>query len=267
MTGLAARGIPLGAARAGIELTVLVAGWLLGGSVGVATVAFALAIGPLVHRALPWLRSGKRLEEDGVERRLRAFTRTPVTALLAADARRRHARLPRAAAHRGGARARARRPTGRSSRCAPRACAAATGTAGWATTTRSPSPTCPGTSSPGVVAAVGTGGPRRDTGRPGDRPVLLRLRRLRAVPAGPHPGLRARLPARLHRLGLVRRARAGPGRRPQLRAAARRARLRGGRRARLPLHDRVRRRRRARRRPRPATGSRSTAAAASASRR
>jgi uncharacterized membrane protein YczE len=55
MTGLAARGIPLGAARAGIELTVLAAGWLLGGSVGVGTVAFALAIGPLVHRTLPWL--------------------------------------------------------------------------------------------------------------------------------------------------------------------------------------------------------------------
>ena len=55
MTGLAARGIPLGTARAGIELTVLVAGWLLGGSVGVGTIAFALAIGPLVHRTLPWL--------------------------------------------------------------------------------------------------------------------------------------------------------------------------------------------------------------------
>jgi uncharacterized membrane protein YczE len=55
MTGLAARGIPTGAARAGIELAVLVAGWLLGGSVGVGTVAFALAIGPLVHRAMPWL--------------------------------------------------------------------------------------------------------------------------------------------------------------------------------------------------------------------
>ena len=55
MTGLAARGVPLGAARAGIELSVLVAGWLLGGSVGAATVAFALAIGPLVHRTLPWL--------------------------------------------------------------------------------------------------------------------------------------------------------------------------------------------------------------------
>jgi len=55
MTGLAARGIPIGAARAGIELTVLVAGWLLGGTVGLGTVAFALAIGPLVHRTLPWL--------------------------------------------------------------------------------------------------------------------------------------------------------------------------------------------------------------------
>ena len=55
MTGLAARGIPVGAARAGIELTVLAAGWLLGGSVGIGTVAFALAIGPLVHRTLPWL--------------------------------------------------------------------------------------------------------------------------------------------------------------------------------------------------------------------
>ena len=55
MTGLAARGIPVGAARAGIELSVLAAGWLLGGTVGLGTVAFALAIGPLVHRTLPWL--------------------------------------------------------------------------------------------------------------------------------------------------------------------------------------------------------------------
>jgi uncharacterized membrane protein YczE len=55
MTGLAARGIPVGVARAGIELSVLAAGWLLGGTVGVGTVAFAFAIGPLVHRTLPWL--------------------------------------------------------------------------------------------------------------------------------------------------------------------------------------------------------------------
>ena len=52
MTGLAARGVPIAVARAGLEITVLIVGWLLGGSVGVATVAFALAIGPLVRVAL-----------------------------------------------------------------------------------------------------------------------------------------------------------------------------------------------------------------------
>lgn len=55
MTGLAALGIPVFVARAAIEVTVLVVGWLLGGSVGIATVVFALSIGPLVHRALPRL--------------------------------------------------------------------------------------------------------------------------------------------------------------------------------------------------------------------
>jgi uncharacterized membrane protein YczE len=52
MTGLARRGIPIALARAGIEITVLVAGWFLGGTVGVATVLFALSIGPLVKIAL-----------------------------------------------------------------------------------------------------------------------------------------------------------------------------------------------------------------------
>lgn len=56
MNGLAALGAPVGVARAGIEVSVLVVGWLLGGSVGVATVAFALAIGPLVGYFLPRLR-------------------------------------------------------------------------------------------------------------------------------------------------------------------------------------------------------------------
>ncbi|MFS8198461.1 YczE/YyaS/YitT family protein [Streptomyces sp. CWNU-52B] len=56
MTGLAERGVPVVVARAGIELTVLGAGWLLGGRVGVATVVFALGIGPLVGYALRRLR-------------------------------------------------------------------------------------------------------------------------------------------------------------------------------------------------------------------
>ncbi|MFO7959394.1 MAG: hypothetical protein R6U94_00415 [Nitriliruptoraceae bacterium] len=55
MTGLARRGIPVGAARALIELSVLVGGWLLGGTVGVGTVVFAFGIGPLVHVLLPRL--------------------------------------------------------------------------------------------------------------------------------------------------------------------------------------------------------------------
>ncbi|MFO7778094.1 MAG: hypothetical protein R6V28_07070 [Nitriliruptoraceae bacterium] len=55
MTGLARRGIPVGAARALIELSVLVGGWLLGGTVGVGTVVFAFGIGPMVHVLLPRL--------------------------------------------------------------------------------------------------------------------------------------------------------------------------------------------------------------------
>ena len=54
MTGLAARtGRSVRLVRTSIEVVVLVIGWLLGGTVGVGTVVYALAIGPLVHRLLP----------------------------------------------------------------------------------------------------------------------------------------------------------------------------------------------------------------------
>ena len=53
MTGLAARGRSLRAVRTGIELTVLALGALLGGTVGVGTVVYALAIGPLAHVFVP----------------------------------------------------------------------------------------------------------------------------------------------------------------------------------------------------------------------
>lgn len=56
MTGLARRGWPVGVARAAIELTVLVLGWVLGGTVGIGTLVFAVSIGPLVHWWLPRLR-------------------------------------------------------------------------------------------------------------------------------------------------------------------------------------------------------------------
>jgi uncharacterized membrane protein YczE len=55
MTGLAARGHSLRAVRTAIELTVLGSGWLLGGTVGVGTVLYALAIGPLTQLFLPYL--------------------------------------------------------------------------------------------------------------------------------------------------------------------------------------------------------------------
>ena len=49
MTGIARRGYTVRNVRTGIELTVLAIGWLLGGSVGIGTVLFALTIGPNVH--------------------------------------------------------------------------------------------------------------------------------------------------------------------------------------------------------------------------
>jgi uncharacterized membrane protein YczE len=55
MTGIAARGHSVRVVRTGIELTVLVVGWVLGGTVGIGTVVYALAIGPLVHVTLPLL--------------------------------------------------------------------------------------------------------------------------------------------------------------------------------------------------------------------
>jgi len=53
MTGIARRGIPISIARASIEITVLVAGWFLGGTVGVGTVVFAFGVGPLIAILLP----------------------------------------------------------------------------------------------------------------------------------------------------------------------------------------------------------------------
>lgn len=55
MTGLVELGVPLYLARTLIEGTVLVIGWLLGGTIGAATVVYALGVGPLVARALPRL--------------------------------------------------------------------------------------------------------------------------------------------------------------------------------------------------------------------
>ena len=60
MTGLAARGHSLRTTRTAIELTALAAGFALGGSVGIGTLVYALAIGPLVQRLLPRLAVRKK---------------------------------------------------------------------------------------------------------------------------------------------------------------------------------------------------------------
>lgn len=54
MTGLVARtGRSVRLVRTSIEVVLVVVGWALGGTVGVGTVLYALAIGPIVHPLLP----------------------------------------------------------------------------------------------------------------------------------------------------------------------------------------------------------------------
>jgi uncharacterized membrane protein YczE len=55
MVGLAARGHSVRVVRTCIELTVLLTGWLLGGTVGIGTVVYALGIGPIAHVSIPLL--------------------------------------------------------------------------------------------------------------------------------------------------------------------------------------------------------------------
>jgi uncharacterized membrane protein YczE len=57
---IAARGVSLRLVRTSIEVTVLIAGWLLGGTVGIGTLAYALLIGPITHVTIPAFRLSKR---------------------------------------------------------------------------------------------------------------------------------------------------------------------------------------------------------------
>jgi uncharacterized membrane protein YczE len=63
MVGIANRGHSLRMVRTAIELTVLVVGWLLGGTVGIGTVLFAVTIGPIVHLTIPALTRRPRSRE------------------------------------------------------------------------------------------------------------------------------------------------------------------------------------------------------------
>ena len=53
MTGIQRiSGVPIGSVRAGIEISVVIIGWLLGGTVGLGTLLFAILIGPIVAVSL-----------------------------------------------------------------------------------------------------------------------------------------------------------------------------------------------------------------------
>jgi uncharacterized membrane protein YczE len=67
MTGLAARGHSIRVVRTGLEVIVLVTGWLLGGTVGVGTVLYALSIGPLAHVFIPLFARGRPTPEGALE--------------------------------------------------------------------------------------------------------------------------------------------------------------------------------------------------------
>ncbi|MCO6503656.1 MAG: hypothetical protein J5I28_11310 [Acidimicrobiales bacterium] len=64
MTGIAKRGPSIRLTRALIEVSVLALGWILGGTFGVGTVVYALAIGPLVQIFLPRWDLGFDSERD-----------------------------------------------------------------------------------------------------------------------------------------------------------------------------------------------------------
>jgi uncharacterized membrane protein YczE len=59
-TGIAGRGYSMRVVRTTIEGTVLVTGFLLGGTVGIGTLLYATAIGPLTHLTIPALAIGRR---------------------------------------------------------------------------------------------------------------------------------------------------------------------------------------------------------------
>ena len=67
MTGLAARGHSIRVVRTGLEVTVLVTGWLLGGTVGVGTVLYAVSIGPIAHVFIPLFARGRPTPEGALE--------------------------------------------------------------------------------------------------------------------------------------------------------------------------------------------------------
>jgi uncharacterized membrane protein YczE len=63
--GIAGRGHSMRVVRTAIEGSVLLAGFLLGGSVGLGTVMYALCIGPITHQTIPALAIDKPAPSSG----------------------------------------------------------------------------------------------------------------------------------------------------------------------------------------------------------
>lgn len=59
MTGIAARGHSIRVVRTALEVAVLALGWLMGGTVGIGTLVFAVTIGPLCHITIPAFTIGR----------------------------------------------------------------------------------------------------------------------------------------------------------------------------------------------------------------
>jgi uncharacterized membrane protein YczE len=58
--GIASHGLSIRLVRTVIELSVLICGWFLGGTVGIGTVFYALLIGPITHVTIPRFRLSSR---------------------------------------------------------------------------------------------------------------------------------------------------------------------------------------------------------------
>jgi uncharacterized membrane protein YczE len=77
MTGLVRRtGRSVRLVRTSLEVVVVVAGWLLGGTLGPATVVYALAVGPVVHVLLPRLTVRLPGDQRAQSMQVRAAGRT-----------------------------------------------------------------------------------------------------------------------------------------------------------------------------------------------
>jgi uncharacterized membrane protein YczE len=81
MTGLARRsGRSLRLIRTGIEAGVLLTGWLLGGTFGVGTLLYAIAIGPLIQFTLRWFQRPPLPAATTIARDAPVYQRFSVTA-------------------------------------------------------------------------------------------------------------------------------------------------------------------------------------------